>query len=323
VIARVAMADRTSGTPSPPRDHDVAARHASVGAVIVLFHPDWQQTARQLISLADQTEFVVLVDNTPGHVACPMVIPDQVTYLPLGANTGIAYAQNRGAEQCKGRGVDFVVFFDQDSEIDPYLIPSLLSRFHELIARGRKVAAVGPRPFDVNRSRLHIPLFSTLEHAPNHCSRVTHLLSSGSLVPIEALDTVGPMDESLFIDCVDQEWGWRADGQGWHCFVDESVTMQHRMGLRGFRLPGLSYAVPSPERLYYQFRNPLRLIFHYPHLRVPKTWLAKRLLALPLKFAVNSMFLSPRATRTKHMINGIRDGLRDYGGIAPRVPERN
>ena len=41
------------------------------------------------------------------------------------------------------------------------------------------------------------------------------LISSGCLIPLSAIDTIGDMDEELFIDHVDTDWFLRAKSLGW------------------------------------------------------------------------------------------------------------
>jgi rhamnosyltransferase len=176
------------------------------------------------------------------------------------------------------------------------------------------VAAIGPRPFDVHRQQAHTPLFSIRRRVGSRFSHVSHLLSSGTLVSLEAFHVIGPFDENLFIDSVDQEWGWRANSRGWLCIVDESFRLRHRMGSQGPLVMGLLFTVSSPARLYYQFRNSVRLLLYYRNPHPPLHWIFKRILMLPIKFAYYSLFSSSRLQNLKFMLEGAIDGVANRGG---------
>lgn len=299
-----------------------AAHCAQVAAVIVLFHPDWEFVLRNLARLAGQVGNIVLVDNTPAPSSPPQPLPDTVALITLGENTGIAHAQNVGAAEAERLGAHYLVLFDQDSEIDDQLVTRLLAALAALESLGEKVAAVGPRPFDTTKGEKHVPPLVDIEPVGDRFTRVWHLISSGSLVPLAAFHAVGPMDASLFIDSVDHEWCWRARQHGYSCFIDESVLMAHALGSAVVRILGYPLRNTEPVRLYYQFRNHVRLMLHYPCLRVPHNWRLKRLVALPIKFASNLLFMPNRLNRFRCMLEGIRDGMLNRGGAAQLPPSR-
>lgn len=300
----------------------VTAHCAQVAAVIVLFHPDWEFVLHNLARLAGQVGSIVLVDNTPAPSPPPRPLPDAVALIILGENTGIAHAQNVGAAEAKRLGARYLVFFDQDSEIDDQLVTRLLAALAALESLGEKVAAVGPRPFDTTKGEKHLPPLVDIEPVGDRFTRVWHLISSGSLVPLAAFHAVGPMDASLFIDSVDHEWCWRARQHGYSCFIDESVLMPHALGSAVVRILGYPLRNTEPTRLYYQFRNHVRLMIHYPSLHVPHNWRLKRLVALPIKFAANLLFMPHRWNRVRYMLAGIRDGALDRGGVAQLTTSR-
>jgi len=58
-----------------------------------------------------------------------------------------------------------------------------------------------------------------------------YVVSSGALIPLAVLDQVGMMDESLFIDYVDSEWGLRAKSRGHLSFGICAAQMVHCLGM--------------------------------------------------------------------------------------------
>jgi len=74
-------------------------------AVVVLYHPELSLLARLLESVLSQVDALIVVDNTPNPSAQFTELfakyRDQVTYIPLGDNMGIATAQNVGIRKSR------------------------------------------------------------------------------------------------------------------------------------------------------------------------------------------------------------------------------
>ncbi|MFP3480127.1 glycosyltransferase family 2 protein, partial [Burkholderia sp. SIMBA_057] len=75
------------------------------------------------------------------------------------------------------------------------------------------------------------------------------------------------MNESFFIDHVDTEWCLRANAAGYALFGVCAARLDHELGDRIVRLWAIRWrAVPvhSPVRMYYMFRNTIRLLAATP-----------------------------------------------------------
>jgi rhamnosyltransferase len=129
------------------------------------------------------------------------------------------------------------------------------------------------------------------------------------------------MDASLFIDSVDHEWCFRAYQRGYSVFIDESIVMRHTVGSGTIGFLGFRVRDTAPSRLYYQFRNQIRLILHYPALAVPRGWRLKRLVALPLKSIAHVLLGDNRRMRLDAIFDGIMAGLRNQTGRRPDTRE--
>jgi rhamnosyltransferase len=287
-----------------------------VEAIIVLYQPDHEILGAMIESLTTQVDRIILVDNTPGQRSGEFQSP-HVRHLILGANKGLAFAQNLGVKEALYDEASFVIFFDQDSVVPRDLIETLLEDFTLLQVKAFRVGCVGPRALDLHTGKPYRPILLGRGIVDHRFTKSWHLISSGTLIQTDTFQEIGPFDESLFIDAVDQEWCWRANHKGFSCFVDEALVMPHRPGVGAISLGGLKIRFPAPPRLYYQFRNHLRLLIFYPELTVPRPWIAKRLLALPLKFLFNLCLLPDRKRRLRFMLAGIRDGIRNRGGPCP------
>ena len=121
----------------------------SVGAVIVIFYPQLALLQRIVARIVPQVEQVLIVNN-----GSPPEVLDWLSdhrhgsnfeVLDLGDNLGIAAAQNRGIGWAQGRGFEYVLLLDQDSEPAGNMVERLRNAFDALQAEGEPVAAVGPR----------------------------------------------------------------------------------------------------------------------------------------------------------------------------------
>ena len=139
-------------------------------------------------------------------------------------------------------------------------------------------------------------------------TRVAFVISSGSLVDVEAAAAIGPFRADYFIDAIDLEWCFRAGARGFSIWVADRVRMDHRLGRGVIRLPvlGILLADQPPRRLYTYLRNQLAML-RLPH--VPAAHKTRMLLSLPLRLPVylvrNGFSREARAA----LLNGLRDGI--------------
>src|SRR5690606_36905073 len=89
----------------------------------------------------------------------------------------------------------------------------------------------------------------------DECVDVDHLISSGCLISLDAIEKIGTFEESLFIDYVDTEWCWRARRKGFRLLGVGSAHMKHNLGDDEFIAFGQPRTLHAPFRLYYQMRN--------------------------------------------------------------------
>lgn len=301
--------------------HDFAESHAAgVIAIIVSYQPDWGRLTELLKAVALQTESVVVVDNGSDQdvsSSLDALGDSRLHALPLGQNLGIAAAHNAGIHWARERGANYVLLMDQDSVPDPGMVVSLRSAHEQLIARGQKVAAVGPRFRDSDSGRLsqHVR-FGKLTIVPVNCLpgeqvvMTDFLISSGSLISIDVLDAVGEMEEGFFIDHVDTEWVLRARAKGYTSWGHCKAVMSHSLGETRRRIWfGRWREVPfhKPFRYYYIFRNSVLL-----QRRRYTGWAWRRidLMRLLQIFVFMTLFHPNRFEALCMMLRGLWDGLR-------------
>lgn len=288
-----------------------------VFAVVISFRPDQDTLNLLLQSLMSQVDGVVVVDNGSSESALAWLaafrstIP--FTVIPLHDNKGIAAAQNIGIEHARKQGADYVILFDHDSHPAPDMVAKLRAVAEAKAAAGVAVAAVGPRYLD-ERHDNPPPFIQVvglrLKRQPCTCGDsvvdVNYLIASGCLMPMRALDVVGNMQESLFIDYVDIEWGLRARSKGFFSFGACGARMAHDLGDEPFEFFGNKFPHHSALRHYYHFRN---AVWMYRQSWLPAHWKFADGWRLFLKYGFYTLFAKPRHQHWWMMTKGVWHGL--------------
>lgn len=293
-------------------------------AVIVSFNPEKSRLHILLSTLRCQLDDIVIVDNGSDNFEelNEMVqgVPN-CKLLPLKHNLGIGVALNYGICEARAAGYGAVLLMDQDSIPSSTMVSDLSQGLRQLFARGEKAAAIGPRFVDKETGMLsrHV-VFAGWRVGRVDCNSKTEpvevdfLITSGSLIPLEALNTVGPFEERLFIDHVDTDWVLRAKAMGYRVFGDCTALMEHNLGEWRRRIwLGRWREVPihKPFRYYYIFRNSIWLR-QQPHASV--AWKRVDSTRLFLIFCFMAIFHPQRLSVLKMIVLGVYDGLRGRMG---------
>ncbi|MDI1299682.1 glycosyltransferase family 2 protein [Methylotenera sp.] len=245
--------------------------NSKVAVVLVTFYPDLNRLQESLFELSLQVKHVILVDNNSLNINEYIIlnlkknIELDLEFLQLTENTGIAGGLNKGINRARDQGFSYVLLMDQDSIPLPNMVKTLQENMIELESSGFHVAATGPRFCDSNGKNLsYFSRHSYWRTQRLECNEGTKsvlvdiLISSGTLLSIGAIDQIGLMDETLFIDHVDTEWCLRAKFAGWSIFGVCDAYMYHTLGDRRQKFWFLRWRYISyhlPFRYYYIFRN--------------------------------------------------------------------
>ena len=220
-----------------------------MAAVVVLFQPP-ATVLENVASYAGQVSAVFAIDNTPepdaGFVAALREVPG-LTYIANGANLGIATALNIGARAARDAGFAWVLTMDQDSTATPGMVGRLMAC--ALGASGR-VGLVSP---------VHRQVGGVEREVSRDCHEVLTAMTSGNIVDVAALESVGWFMDDLFIDQVDNEICLRFWRQGFRVLEAGDADLVHRVGdVRKHRFPYPAYSSNhSAIRRYYIARNRL------------------------------------------------------------------
>ncbi|MEV7529245.1 glycosyltransferase family 2 protein [Agrococcus sediminis] len=298
---------------------------ADVVAVAVTYRPDEAAIGEVLARAAAQVRALVVLDNaTPdadgAHWTERIRLPEGVDVERSATNAGLGAAYNRAAAIARERGARFVLLLDQDSLLEPGCVDALLRHADRRAARG-PLGAVGPTFVDARSGetapfvRFGFPLNRKFDAPAGGDVDVDFLISSGSLIPLEALEAAGPFDEGLFIDSVDMEWCFRAKRAGLQLVGVADARMLHTIGDELVELPGgATMFVHSPLRLYMMTRNRVAL---WRRRGTPGIWTAQDVPRMLFKLARMTAFAAPRIPNARAMLRGARDGWRGRQGPPP------
>ena len=224
--------------------------------VSVLFHPD-HNALTHLCSMAQSGLQPILIVNgikDRNHLA-PLQAAG-ATIIENEANEGIAQAFNQGIQLALKEGARYVLLLDQDTQCSPTMGDDLVNVADEFISAGGQLACVGPTPVDVKRPDASV--VGNIES--KQPVEISTIISSGMLIPSDAIEEIGGMWNELFIDHVDHEWCFRARKFGRKVLIAPQISMPHNLGDTSFAIRGQFKAIHrSPMRHFHIVRNTLWL----------------------------------------------------------------
>jgi rhamnosyltransferase len=279
-----------------------------IGCVIVLFKPDTFLLLKVLDAVKDQVDGIFISDNSIEKVELSILIENEnIVYEKMPTNLGIAAAQNIGIKYFIKNGFTHVVFLDQDSIMNQGLVVILKEDLEFLKSQSIKVGAIGPRPVNRQSKKEYRGSVKKGKHITPCITEVTELISSASLVELDNYKSVGFLDEGLFIDGVDHEWCWRARMvKNLRFFISEKTYLSHQLGEGDKFFIIRKVAIPTPFRVYYQYRNFLILIKRG---YVPIYWKLSNGFKYFVKIFYYVIFLKSHKAYFNNIMRGIKDGL--------------
>lgn len=281
-------------------------------AVIVYYHPEGNVLER-FSSIFSQVDHVILYNN--GDLGQINFIKDAIsdnrcTIIEDGLNHGIADALNYARDYAINEGYEFLVTFDQDSQIE--------SGFIKRIQRNltADVGMIGPIYKDLNSGEescfpvKYGPLvFRRRVSIDTNPVEVFCCITSGSICRTSVIKDVGPFRSDYFIDYVDNEYCLRIIKSGFKVLIDPHVCMYHALGNRTV-VNGILKFTPtnySAVRKYYMTRNRVDMYKnHFLHFPI---FVAYDICAFLLDFFRVIAFESNKSVKVGSIRRGLIDGI--------------
>lgn len=240
----------------------------SIIAVVITYNPNTTHLKKLMETLLHQVDRLLVIDNfsigfQPDELGFQS---HKIEFILNESNLGLATAYNQACAIAKQRGFSHIILFDQDSlpaidMVEALFVKLRQHNLHELV-----VAAAGPKYRDI-KGQLLSPFvriknfhLERVQCAEDEVVDVDHLISSGSLIDMRALDLVGNFVDELFIDCVDTEWCLRVRHHKLRILGVGNAVMDHNIGEQYLNVLGRQLPMHTPLRLQYQFRNQIWII---------------------------------------------------------------
>lgn len=288
--------------------------HANILGVIVTHNPDPAITSQLLVSLAPQIGATLIIDNASASFpeAEFYLANSQLRMIKNSDNLGLATAYNQGIAQAQAGAFDYIILFDQDSVPAPNMVDCLFTALQQSNQHHFTTAAAGPKYTDIKGQKrspfVRIQDFhlERVDCPDDAIVEIDHLISSGTLIDLRAIDIVGSFVDELFIDCVDTEWCLRARHRKLKILGVGSAAMRHNIGETYLQVFNRQLPLHPTTRLHYQFRNQVWII-KQPW--VSWRWRICDAIRCTKIFIVFSLFAPNRAGYFYAMLKGLRDGI--------------
>lgn len=241
-----------------------------IGAVIVTYNPNIEIFERNVSSVINQVNNIVIVDNGSSNfkeIEESMFAYEKVILIELQHNFGIAKAQNDGFYELKHRGCKWVLTLDQDT----VLPTNYVERITKYITKyNKKVGIITGAYIDRNWNTSYLK--EVRQNRDKEVEEFTQEISSGNLVAMSAWETVGGFDEYLFIDYVDFDFDYRLKNAGYVLYRANQVEFDHEIGspikhnflTKILLLDRKELFDHSCKRLFYLNRNRIIVRKRYP-----------------------------------------------------------
>ncbi|GAD90057.1 hypothetical protein VHA01S_032_00070 [Vibrio halioticoli NBRC 102217] len=280
--------------------------------IVIAYFPDVIQLNKNINQLlvSDYVSSVIVVDNSDNNSYEKQTTDSNIIITSLLDNKGIAEAQNIGISKAINLGCDYVLLLDQDSFISSSILHELVSIHKEITGNGLKLAAVGPRIYDVFTNKEVSPIIQKDKKSNRNYDIAKQIIASGKLIQVGVFEDIGFMESELFIDGVDHEWCWRAARLGYSVAIANNAIMPHTLGDRRINILGYNFKIGASIRLYYQVRNFIHLSKRN---YTPFYWKIRNLVGFLVK-AILYTFLSDRNVRIRMLYKGLIDGIKGKFG---------
>lgn len=186
---------------------------------------------------------IILIDNASSDGSVPAIrraFPD-VEIIENSENKRFAGANNQGLERALAAGADFVLLLNNDTEVAP--------DFLETLIRGAQVrpdiGMAGPKIFYHHNRQLiwfaggeivfwkgriaHLGLRQLDGERWNVPGAVDYITGCALLVKRECIEKIGGLDESYYIYSEDADWCVRARRAGFQCWFVPTSHVWHKI----------------------------------------------------------------------------------------------
>lgn len=287
------------------------SRSTGLAAALTVYRPNPAALERLVVVLAECAERIyVYIDGPTGEAVDPHGLAifegrERFQIIQSPRNAGIATGLNRVVAAAIQDGFERLIFFDQDSDVEPRLPQALDAALAEIGRQGYRPAAVGPMP-TAAEPQSKAPSYRPAGRRTGASEEVTYLIVSGCCLDLSAYEAVGPFREDLRMDGVDVEWSFRARSRGYSLWCDTASIMPHRVGNGVVRLGPVAFPrQKAPRMLNYVYSQAVLLRLAH----VPISWKLRSMMYVPLQILAYALNSPPSPGFITRAIEAARSGF--------------
>jgi rhamnosyltransferase len=224
-----------------------------------------------------------------------------------GANHGVARALNQGAQYAKQQNYRWILTLDQDTSVTANMVDFLIAVYQEFSHKA-SLAVIGSNYTNSVNGR---PAVASPDNSHSWGEEVKTVITSGSLISLDALCEIGGFRNEFFVDCVDLEFCLRARSKGFCIARACRPLMQHCIGnLTEHHLPWKTTDTTNhpPRRQYFMARNTVILACEY--LGREPGWVLSTLWSRMKSLLLICLFEKERSQKLSYALIGTLDGIR-------------
>jgi rhamnosyltransferase len=276
-----------------------------VCAIVIWFNPtqkNWE-VIQKYLSFVDKC---IIVDNSNKDNSFLINKKfKKIVYIPNLDNFGIAKALNIGCKKAKSIGFNWVLTMDDDSFFDKKNYDNYLREVKKIIKEDKKAVSFSPN-FSKNKS--------------SPFSKVNRIITSGNLIKLSVLNSIGYYREDLFIYEVDIDLSYRLFNQGYKLYELHNIQMHHNIFDSPLKLNLFfkEYNIrkkDSPESKYYLLRNGLLMNKEYFNIRKNEFF---KYYFFPLRLLIKIiLFEEKKIKKLKYFFRGYIDFKKRRFGKCP------
>jgi len=277
-----------------------------VCAVVILYNPD-EQAVKNVMNASLLFKKIFLIDNSIDEIISgeikSLIQVGAIQYIHNGDNKGVATALNQGVELAHKEGFLGAVLLDQDTRIKSNILQELLY-IYESKSQASPVAVVGSGYITAKYSNKSL-----------RAVRKKTVITSGSLLSIEAFIKLGGFNENYFIDGVDLEFCLKARLNGYEVYLSIAVLMEHFIGAKTkHNVLGLEFTTSNHIgiRRYYLVRNTIFLVRDY--FKEYPLYLIDSMVNIIRILIYIVLFESGKKEKVLYMLSGLKDGFLNVTG---------
>lgn len=240
---------------------------SNILAIVITYYPKENDLRKDIDSFKDCVDKILIWENTPQKEANDFrfIQCEKVEYCGLGENVGMPTALNYAWKYAVKHGYNYLLSMDQDScfvDFQAYLM--------SIKSSGRMTDCIWG------------PCINNCNVDSDYVERRA-VITSGMLVSINVLNTVGGWPKTFKIDCVDYDFCYNARSHGIKSYWVKAGILKQQYGerkiVKTWKSQQLSIATYRANRIYSIVRNGIIMRRKYKYFPI-KMYLRKWVLDL-------------------------------------------